>query len=243
MSGLCGILLSSVEWNGGPNMEQTRVLFDVTTQMQYLSGDSFLQDHIYKQYKSLIHSICLTYKRRFQSMVEYDELVSVGNEAFVKATMTFDPHMNVQFSTYLSKAVNKAILHFMRDTFGYYGGSLHRLQYFKSVRSLDEKVRVEENDFRIEELIPCEDDGLSYIEMRQVIESFLTRYIKKKDQKFKLMMKMILSEKDYTQKEIADAIGTDQAHVSMMLKRMKQAFYKELDRDQSDTNVCKLKIA
>jgi RNA polymerase sigma factor (sigma-70 family) len=224
-------------------MEQKRVLFDTETQKQYLSGDSFLQDHVYKQCKNLIHSICLTYKRRFQSMVEYDELVSVGNEAFVKAAITYDPNKNVQFSTYLSKAVNKAILHYMRDSFGYYGGSLYRLQYFKTVKSLDQKIRVGDTEYLIGDLLPSQDDVLSLVEMSYVVESFLLHYIEKRDPKVKLMIQMIVSDKEYTQKEIADAIGTDQAHVSMMLKRMKQAFLKELERDQATSTTINLKIA
>ena len=63
-------------------------------------------NHNYTDYQKLIYK--LAHRWESQNM-GFDELISIGNEAFVIATHDFNPNNGAKFSTYLHWKVNNAM--------------------------------------------------------------------------------------------------------------------------------------
>ncbi len=67
-------------------------------------------NHNYEDYQKLIYSLAHRWESQdFEGSIDFDELVSIGNEAFVVATHNFDPNNGAKFSTYLYWRVNNAM--------------------------------------------------------------------------------------------------------------------------------------
>lgn len=76
---------------------------------QYLTQDTLIDSHRY-----LVPLLC---RRWFSGEPAHirDDLISVGNEALVKAARSHDPNCGAKFSTYATPAIRWAMLTYLRE--------------------------------------------------------------------------------------------------------------------------------
>ena len=117
------------------------------------------QDHDEKAREQLIeHNLRLVahiVKKYYASSAEQDDLISIGTIGLIKAVSTFRPDKNIRLATYASKCIQNELL-------------MHFRQKRKSAGELSLSDALETdgdgNALALQDIICCEDDGLSAVE-------------------------------------------------------------------------------
>ena len=94
-------------------------------------------------------------KKYYAASSEQDDLISIGTIGLIKAVNTFRPDKNIRLATYASKCIQNELL-------------MHFRQKRKSAGELSLSDALETdgdgNDLALQDIICCEDDGLSAVE-------------------------------------------------------------------------------
>ena len=94
-------------------------------------------------------------KKYYASSAEQDDLISIGTIGLIKAVSTFRPDKNIRLATYASKCIqNELLMHFRQKR--KHTGEL----------SLSDALETDGdgNALSLQDVICCEDDGLSAVE-------------------------------------------------------------------------------
>ncbi|MDR2361003.1 MAG: RNA polymerase sporulation sigma factor SigE [Oscillospiraceae bacterium] len=163
--------------------------------------------------------------RRFENTgIPLEDLVSIGAIGLIKSVGAFNPEKNIKLATYASRCVENEILMFLRKT--------HRQ---KTEISLDEPLNTDwdGNELLLSEILGTEDDvvtrGLEDDSERQMLLDAVQKLGERERAIIELRFGLGKS-REYTQKEVADAMGISQSYISRLEKRILSRLKHDLAR-------------
>lgn len=176
----------------------------------------------------IIHNLRLVVyiAKKFESAaVSAEDLISIGTIGLIKAVKTFCPDKNIKLATYASRCVENEILMYLR-----------KLSNRGSEISLDEPLNVDwdGNELLLGDVLSTEADIVSAGIETSDEKKLLLSCIEKLDIRDATIIRMrfgIGLPREYTQKEVADALGISQSYISRIekkiFKRLRQLIEKE----------------
>ena len=158
------------------------------------------------------------------TIVESDDMISVGSIGLIKAVDTFDYHKGIKLATYASKCIDNEILMLIRVN-----------KKHKDVISIDSPLSVDKsgNEILLSDTLAVDDEEVE----DQVNTNFVIDKIQKViDTKLSPREKEIITkrfgmdgEKPLTQKEIASKVGISRSYVSRIENKSLKVIKKCLD--------------
>lgn len=177
--------------------------------------------------KLIIHNLRLVVyiARKFDnSGVNLEDLISIGTIGLIKAVNTFCPDRNIKLATYASRCIENEILMYLRKT-----SPLSR------EISIDEPLNTDwdGNELLLSDILGSDgEEVIRSIEIED--EKFqLNTFVKGLPVREKQIMEMrfgMNGYKEYTQKEVADALGISQSYISRLEKRIINKLKKQIEK-------------
>ena len=163
----------------------------------------------------IVHNLRLVVyiAKKFESTgVQIEDLISIGTLGLIKAVNTFRLSKNIKLATYASRCIENEILMYLRKT----NPAKAEVSYFEPL-NVDWDGSEPEDVYRD---LECEDE-----------RSRLYRAVNSLEERERVIMTMrfgLGGGREYTQKEVADALGISQSYISRLEKRIIEKIKKEV---------------
>ena len=163
--------------------------------------------------------------RKFENTgISIEDLISIGAIGLIKAVNSFDPEKNIKLATYASRCIENEILMVLRKT--------NRL---KLEVSFDEPLNTDwdGNELLLSDILGTEPDLVSKDLDADIEKQMLHTAIKSLSSREKYIVQLrygLGSDKEHTQKEVADLMGISQSYISRLEKRIIGKLREELDK-------------
>ncbi len=176
--------------------------------------------------KLIIHNLRLVVyiARKFEnSGVGIEDLISIGTIGLIKAVNTFCPARNIKLATYASRCIENEILMHLR-----------KISNAKTEVSIDEPLNVDwdGNELLLSDILGSDADSInSDIEYEDETNTLLA-LIATLNERERMIMHLrfgIGSEREHTQKEVADMLGISQSYISRLEKRIIERIKTEME--------------
>ena len=167
--------------------------------------------------KLIVHNLRLVVyiAKKYESpKVLSEDLVSIGTIGLIKAVNTFNPQKNIKLATYASRCIENEILMHLRKT-----ASL------KSEISIDEPLNIDYdgNELLLSDILGSDGEEIGVRLEKEDEKSLLNCLIKQLNPREREIMEMrfaLSGKEEYTQKQVADALGISQSYISRLEKRI-----------------------
>ena len=152
-------------------------------------------------------------KKYYASSAEQDDLISIGTIGLIKAVSTFRPDKNIRLATYASKCIqNELLMHFRQKR--KHAGEL----------SLSDALETDGdgNALSLQDVICCEDDGLSSVEEHDrynAMHQALAACLSPREREIIRLRYGLGPPAPLPQREIAKLMGISRSYVSRIEKR------------------------
>ncbi len=152
-----------------------------------------------------------------------EELISIGTVGLIKAISTFNRDKNIKLATYASRCIENEILMYIRKS-----------TVYKREVSIDEPLSVDwdGNELLLSDVIGSEADSVSKDmeddEERRIIREAVAT-LNPREQVIIEMRYGLVSGKELTQKEVADALGISQSYISRLEKKIMIELRKKIE--------------
>ena len=152
-------------------------------------------------------------KKYYASSAEQDDLISIGTIGLIKAVSTFRPDKNIRLATYASKCIqNELLMHFRQKR--KHAGEL----------SLSDALETDGdgNALSLQDVICCEDDGLSSVEEHDrynAMHQALAACLSPREREIIRLRYGLGLPAPLPQREIAKLMGISRSYVSRIEKR------------------------
>lgn len=165
----------------------------------------------------IVHNLRLVVyiaKKFENAAVPVDDLISIGTIGLIKAVKTFCPEKNIKLATYASRCVENEILMHLR-----------KLSNRGNEISLDEPLNVDwdGNELLLGDILSTEENivsaGIERADERRILVSCIEK-LNERERRIIRMRFGIGEKKEYTQKEVADALGISQSYISRIEKKI-----------------------
>lgn len=162
--------------------------------------------------------------RKFENTgIFIEDLVSIGTIGLIKAVNTFDPSKNIKLATYASRCIENEILMYLRRT-----------SKLKAEVSFDEPLNVDwdGNELVLADVVGSESDIVRHME-KEVDKALLAAALQQLTGREKKIMELrfgLYSEKERTQKEVADLLGISQSYISRLEKKILKKLHREIKK-------------
>ena len=163
--------------------------------------------------------------RKFDSAaVNIEDLISIGTIGLIKAVNTFRPDKNIKLATYASRCIENEILMYLRKNASQ-----------KNEVSIDEPLNIDwdGNELLLSDVLGSDGDevgrGIEQEDERFLLLSFVCELPPREKQIMEMRFGMNGYE-EYTQKEVADALGISQSYISRLEKRIICKLKKQLEK-------------
>ena len=163
--------------------------------------------------------------RKFENTgISIEDLISIGTIGLIKAVNSFDPDKNIKLATYASRCIENEILMVLRKT--------NRL---KAEVSFDEPLNTDwdGNELLLSDILGTEPDLVSRDLDADIEKQMLHHAIDALSTKEKTIVGLrygLGSDKEHTQKEVADMMGISQSYISRLEKRIIGKLREELQK-------------
>lgn len=173
----------------------------------------------------IVHNLRLVVyiAKKFENTgIQIEDLISIGTLGLIKAVNTFRISKNIKLATYASRCIENEILMYLRKT-----------TTIKTEVSYYEPLNVDwdGNELLLSDVLGSEPDEI-YRDIEADDErSRLYKAINSLDERERTIMTMrfgIGGGREYTQKEVADALGISQSYISGLEKRIIEKIKKEI---------------
>ena len=162
--------------------------------------------------------------KRFENTgASIEELISIGTVGLMKAVSTFNSDKNIKLATYASRCIENEILMYIRKTSSQ-----------KREISIDEPLSVDwdGNELLLSDILGSDSDIVSKAmeedeERRIVREAVLD--LSPRERIIVELRYGLGSEKELTQKEVADALGISQSYISRLEKKIMTRLRKKIE--------------
>ena len=177
--------------------------------------------------KLIVHNLRLVVyiAKKFETpSVSLDDLISIGSIGLMKAVATFSPEKNIKLATYASRCIENEILMHLR-----------KVAQYRAEISIDEPLNVDwdGNELLLSDILGSDGDEVGR-EIEQEDERFLvSTFVGKLPPREKQIMEMrfgMNGYQEYTQKQVADALGISQSYISRLEKRIIGKLKKQIEK-------------
>ena len=177
--------------------------------------------------KLIVHNLRLVVyiARKFDSAaVNIEDLISIGTIGLIKAVNTFCPEKNIKLATYASRCIENEILMFLRKNASQ-----------KNEVSIDEPLNIDwdGNELLLSDVLGSDGDevgrGIEQEDERFLLKGFVSELPPREKQIMEMRFGMD-GYKEYTQKEVADALGISQSYISRLEKRIIGKLKKQIEK-------------
>ena len=162
--------------------------------------------------------------RKFENTgILIEDLVSIGTIGLIKAVNTFDPSKNIKLATYASRCIENEILMYLRRT-----------SKLKAEVSFDEPLNTDwdGNELVLADVVGSESDVVKYIE-EEVDKALLATAMQRRTGREQKIMELrfgLNTERERTQREVADMLGISQSYISRLEKKILKKLRKEMKK-------------
>jgi len=183
------------------------------------AGDSAARSTVIERNLRLVVYI----SRKFENTgISIEDLISIGTIGLIKAVNSFNPDKNIKLATYASRCIENEILMVLRKT--------NRL---KLEISFDEPLNTDwdGNELLLSDILGTESDLVSRDLDSSIEKEMLHHAIRSLNPREKHIVNLrygLGSEKEHTQKEVADMMGISQSYISRLEKRIIEKLKDEL---------------
>ena len=169
--------------------------------------------------------------RKFENTgVGVEDLVSIGSIGLIKGIHTFNPEKNIKLATYASRCIENEILMYLRRT-----------NKLKLEVSFDEPLNVDwdGNELLLSDILGTEEDVI-YRDLETEAEiGMLRKAMEKLSDREREIIELRYgynrrSDKEMTQKEVADLLGISQSYISRLEKRIMLRLRREMQRIEAN---------
>ncbi|MBQ4603450.1 MAG: RNA polymerase sporulation sigma factor SigE [Clostridia bacterium] len=173
----------------------------------------------------IVHNLRLVVyiAKKFENTgIPIEDLISIGSLGLIKAVNTFRISKNIKLATYASRCIENEILMYLRKT-----------NSMKAEVSFYEPLNTDwdGNELLLSDVLGSEPDDV-YRDIEEEDErSRLYKAVNSLNKRERMIMTMrfgIGGGKEYTQKEVADALGISQSYISRLEKRIIEKIKKEV---------------
>ncbi len=196
---------------------------DSETELEYIEkaeqGDEEARSKLIEHNLRLVVYIS---KKFTNTNVDMEDLISVGSIGLIKAVNSFRLDKNIKLATYASRCIENEILMHLRKT-----------SRLKAEISLDEPLTVDGdgNELVLGDILSVESDSVTKNIEKTTENKLLWQCLEKLNDKEKEIMILrfgLGSDKEKTQKEVADELGISQSYISRIEKKIVGKLKKEL---------------
>jgi len=173
----------------------------------------------------IVHNLRLVVyiAKKFENTgIPIEDLISIGTLGLIKAVNTFRLSKNIKLATYASRCIENEILMYLRKS----NSMKIEVSYFEPLN-----VDWDGNELLLSDVLGSEPDDV-YRDLEEDDErSRLYKAISSLNQRERQIMTMrfgIGGGREYTQKEVADALGISQSYISRLEKRIIEKIKREI---------------
>ena len=146
--------------------------------------------------------------------VGLEDLISIGTIGLIKAVNTFKADKNIKLATYASRCIENEILRYIRKS-----------SQRKGDVSIDEPLNVDwdGNELLLSDVLGSDADSVSRSMEQKEDEKIIREAIEDLPERERRIVEMrfgMYGNREYTQKEVADALGISQSYISRLEKRI-----------------------
>ena len=163
--------------------------------------------------------------RRFENTgINIEDLISIGTIGLIKAVNTYRSDKNIKLATYASRCIENEILMYLRKNASQ-----------KNEVSIDEPLNIDwdGNELLLSDVLGSDGDevgrGIEQEDEKFLLLSFVCELPPREKQIMEMRFGMNGYE-EYTQKEVADALGISQSYISRLEKRIICKLKKQLEK-------------
>ena len=165
----------------------------------------------------IVHNLRLVVyiAKKFESTgVQIEDLISIGTLGLIKAVNTFRLSKNIKLATYASRCIENEVLMYLRKT----NPAKAEVSYFEPLN-----VDWDGNELLLSDILGSEPEDV-YRDLECEDErSRLYRAVNSLEERERVIMTMrfgLGGGREYTQKEVADALGISQSYISRLEKQI-----------------------
>ena len=173
----------------------------------------------------IVHNLRLVVyiAKKFESTgVQIEDLISIGTLGLIKAVNTFRLSKNIKLATYASRCIENEILMYLRKT----NPAKAEVSYFEPLN-----VDWDGNELLLSDILGSEPEDVYRDRECEDERSRLYRAVNSLEERERVIMTMrfgLGGGREYTQKEVADALGISQSYISRLEKRIIEKIKKEV---------------
>lgn len=162
--------------------------------------------------------------KRFENTgANIEELISIGTVGLMKAVSTFNSDKNIKLATYASRCIENEILMFIRKTSSQ-----------KKEISIDEPLSVDwdGNELLLSDILGSDSDIVSKEMEEDEERKILRAAVSDLSDRERIIVELrygLLSGRELTQKEVADALGISQSYISRLEKKIMSRLRKKIE--------------
>lgn len=167
--------------------------------------------------KLIVHNLRLVVyiAKKFESTgIGIEDLVSIGTIGLIKAVNTFCPTKNIKLATYASRCIENEILMHLR-----------KISNSRTEVSIDEPLNIDwdGNELLLSDILGSEADSVNADIEHEDEANTLLAIVSTLNEREQTIMRLrfgIGTEREHTQKEVADMLGISQSYISRLEKRI-----------------------
>ena len=162
--------------------------------------------------------------KRFENTgANIEELISIGTLGLMKAVASFNSDKNIKLATYASRCIENEILMYIRKT------SLQKKEI-----SIDEPLSVDwdGNELLLSDILGSEADTVSKDMEADEEKRIVRTAVSDLSYRERIIVEMrfgLVTGKELTQKEVADALGISQSYISRLEKKIMSRLKKKIE--------------
>ena len=177
--------------------------------------------------KLIVHNLRLVVyiARKFDSApTAIEDLISIGTIGLIKAVNTFCPDKNIKLATYASRCIENEILMYLR-----------KISSRKGEISIDEPLNTDwdGNELLLSDVLGSDPDEvgreIEQEDERHQLNGFVCGLPPRERQIMEMRFGMN-GYPEYTQKQVADALGISQSYISRLEKRIIVKLKKQIEK-------------
>ena len=183
-------------------------------------GERFARDALIEHNLRLVVYIA----KRFENTgAGIEELISIGTVGLIKAISTFNKEKNIKLATYASRCIENEILMFIRKN------ASHKREV-----SIDEPLSVDwdGNELLLSDILGSDIDSVSRPMEDDEEKRLIRDAVKHLNPRERIIIELrygLESEKELTQKEVADMLGISQSYISRLEKKIMTDLRKKIE--------------
>ena len=178
----------------------------------------------------IVHNLRLVVyiARKFDNVsVGIEDLISIGTIGLIKAVNTFCADRNIKLATYASRCIENEILMYLRKSSNQ-----------KNEISIDEPLNVDwdGNELLLSDILGSDSDEVGRNVETEDERFQLVRFVGSLPSREKQIMEMRFGMNgydEYTQSEVADALGISQSYISRLEKRIIVKLKKQIEKNEA----------